>query len=187
MMQDAGKTLFRPLVATLFLLSSGQALAVDNLSITIATTPIALGKLVRSNSTATTFTVTSTGSVSATTSAGVRVTTANPGVLSVTVDCVQDLTTTKCSRGGKSYTFTISPNTATGGGTLQKFSYGSISSSGSLTGSAPAAASPLSFGFQIASGRSWPVTFTLGYEYLVSTNAARGAASAPYTVTVTQN
>lgn len=163
------------------------ALAVDNLSITIATTPIALGKIVRSNSAATTFTVTNAGAVSVTSGAGVRVTTGTVSALSLSLDCRQDATTTKCTAGSKTYTLTVTAGSSSGGDTLNKFSYGSIGSTGSLVGSAPAAANPLSFQLQVKPGQTWPITVTLGYEFGVSTTATRGSASAPYTVTLTEN
>ena len=168
---------------------SPMALAVDVLSVTVTNTPISLGKIVRSNSGATAFTVTNAGAVSVASGSGVRVTSGAVNVLSLSLDCVQSGGTSKCSRTNsgvtKNYRFTITAGATTGGDTLNKFSYGSLTS-GTLIGSAPTAANPLIVNFNRVSGQTWPITLTLGYEFGVSATATRGAATAPYTITLTE-
>jgi hypothetical protein len=154
----------------------------DNLTVAISSSTINLGKLVRDNGGATTFSVSSAGVVSVT-GGGARVGTGSVSSLSLTLDCTVGGSSSKCAISSTNrYTVTLTGNTASGGGSIATFSYGSLTG-GSLSGTTPTPASPLSVTFSVT---SWPVTLNLGFGYAVSATAARGAASAPYTVTFAQ-
>jgi hypothetical protein len=138
-----------------------------------------LGTTIRGSS-ATTFSISTTGMVSRSSGDAIRMTSAMVTPPTVTFNCgllnLNELCLLRPVR------VTISPASAGGTATLSRFRIGSLSGTTYRTGSAPAEAPVLVF--ELNPLLLSTVSFKLGMDVLVAANAPTGVAAYAYTVTV---
>ena len=137
----------------------------------------ALGRVVRGSS-ATTFSISTTGAVTKTGNA-IRMTSTGVTGTTVTINC--GLLNLACA--GRTLRVTIQATGSSGSATLTKFRVGSLSGTTYVSGSAPAEASSLSFDLN-GIGLLGSCSFALGMDVLVPVGATTGNGTYTYNITV---
>lgn len=136
----------------------------------------ALGRVVRGTATST-FAISPAGVVTQTGGNAIRMTSGGVTGTTVTISCGL------FNCGGRFLRVAIQATGATGGATLTSFRVGSLSGTTYRSGSAPAAASSLTFDLNAIGGLG-SCSFALGMDVQVPSGAVTGAGTYTYSITV---
>ena len=173
------KCLISGLCAVLMLVGAGQAQANPTVTRSPATAPT-LGTVIRGSS-ATTFSVTAAGAVTRTSGDAIRLTSSSVTTPTITINCgLLNLSGLFALRYVR---VTITPVTGTGPATITRLRVASLTGGAYRTGSAPAAASTLTFDLNPL-GLLTTATFKLGMDVQLAANATSGNQTFDYLITV---
>ena len=167
--------------ALMLLVAPDVALAQSPLQITRspATAPT-LGTTVRGSS-ATTFSITTGGSVTRTSGNAIRLSTSSVTAPTITVSCGLLNLSSLCAL--RYVRITITPVTGAGPASISRLRVGSLSGASYRSGSAPAEGASITFDINPL-GLFGSATFTLGMDVLLAAGAASGNTTFTYNVLV---